>query len=285
MIICTSISKYNALYEFEFEPANSARVREAIGATRANHFDVVNACAGMFTGVFLMSNFIKAGIVKCGLVVSGEFITPLTESAKKEIRHSFDGQLASLTLGDCGAALILDPCNDPQYGFHYLDFVTGAKYQDLCIAKPSSRGTGAVMYTRPVTLHKKGLTNLPPYFKKALDRTGWTIDQLDWIIPHQTSARAIRRGSKNLEEFCRYQFPEGTTITNVERYGNTSSTTHSLVLHEYIRTDRINKDDNLIFLIGASGIVIGNVTYTMDDLPERYKASLQEREKHAANSN
>ena len=42
------------------------------------------------------------------MVVSGEQNMPLAETATREIRHSLDGQLAALTLGDCGAAVIVD---------------------------------------------------------------------------------------------------------------------------------------------------------------------------------
>jgi 3-oxoacyl-[acyl-carrier-protein] synthase-3 len=34
-------------------------------------FDVSNACAGMLTGVTILNNWIRQGIVERGLVVSG----------------------------------------------------------------------------------------------------------------------------------------------------------------------------------------------------------------------
>ena len=35
---------------------------------------------------------------------------------------------------------------------------------------------------------------------------------------------------------------------------------------------RVNRDDNILLVSGASGIVISHLTLTLDDLPERYRA-------------
>ena len=70
MLISTSITKYQNGLVFRFEPSLSFFVKEAIGASRALHFDVANACAGMLTGVYILDDFIRRGVVKRGMVVS-----------------------------------------------------------------------------------------------------------------------------------------------------------------------------------------------------------------------
>ena len=64
LIVCTSISKYNRPHEVDFEPTTSAMVRKAIGAKNAQHFDVINACAGMFNGLKIVESYIKSGAIK-----------------------------------------------------------------------------------------------------------------------------------------------------------------------------------------------------------------------------
>jgi 3-oxoacyl-[acyl-carrier-protein] synthase III len=276
MIICTSISKYDQKDRLLFEPSTSIRIRKEIGASRSTVFDLVNACAGMFSGIYAMDSFIRAGVVKRGMVVSGEYITPIAENARREIRHSFDGQMASLTVGDCGAALILDSTTDTRYGFHSIEMVTGAKYCDLCIGRPSFQGPGPVMHTKPVRLHQKSMEHGFHYFKKVIDQSGWNMEDITWVIPHQTSSRAIKKAAKTLREDmgCDVRF-----LINVEKYGNTSSTTHSLAMHEYILRNEIQQNHNILFAVGASGIVLGDAAYTMDDLPDRYRVHFQRKER------
>jgi len=272
-IICTSISKHNRPDEFDLEPATAVRIAGAIGASRALAFDVVNACAGMITGIWVLEGLIRAGVVATGMVVSGEHNLPVVWTATREVRHSLDRQLAALTLGDAGAALILDHSEDERVGFHVLDLVTGAKHDHYCTSRPSARGPGGMLLTKARGLQIKGNQHFPAYLKQALDRTGWTLDDVNHLIPHQVSVRAIRKGVQAVEAYLGRELP-GIVRCRAERFGNTTSTSHFVVLHELLRTGEAKAGDNLLLVGGASGIVIAHATLTLDDLPERYRAGL-----------
>lgn len=274
-IICTSISKHNRPDEFSLEPATAVRVGEALGARAALTFDVVNACAGMITGIWVLQGLIRAGIVTTGMVVSGEHNSPVARTATREIRHSLDRQLAALTLGDAGAAVILDRSDNGRVGFHVIDLVTGAKHDHYCTSRPSPRGPGGMLLTKARGLQIKGNQHFPAYLKRTLDRTGWTLDDVDHLIPHQVSVRAIRKGTRAVEAYLGCAVPD-VVRCRAERYGNTTTTSHFVVLHELLREGLARQGDNVLLVSGASGIVISHVTLTLDDLPDRYRASLGE---------
>lgn len=271
VVVCTSISKHHAPWEFTFEPATAVLVRRAIGAKRALVFDVVNACAGMLNGIWVVQGLIRAGVARSGMVVSGEQNMPLAETAARQIRHSFDGQIAALTLGDCGAAVIVDRSDDDRYGFHWLDLVTGAKHDNFCYSKPSPRGPGGMLITRARDFQKKGSEHFPFYLKQALDATGWTFDDVQHAIPHQVSVRAIHQGIKAVKRFMGCEVPDIFPCC-AERYANTTTTSHFLVLHDYILQNKMQPGDNILLISGASGIVITHATLTLDDLPTRYRS-------------
>ncbi len=273
VIVCTSISKHNAPDEFSFEPATAVLVRKAVGASNAIVFDVVNACAGMLTGIYILQGLIRSGAARRGMVVSGEQNLPLAWTATREVRHSLDGQLAALTLGDCGAAVILDESSDPRYGFHWLDLVTGAKHDHYCYSRPSARGHGGILITKARGLQIKGNQHFPFYFKQALDGSGWSVDDVQHIIPHQVSVRAIKTGTKALKRFLGVEMPD-YFLCCAEKYGNTTTTSHFLALHEFMLRGRIHRNENVVLVSGASGIVISHATFTLDDLPDRYRMHL-----------
>jgi len=270
LVICTSISKYNRDQEVDFEPATSVAIRRAVGASNALNFDIVNACAGMFNGILVLESFLQAGVIKCGMVVSGEHNWPLSETATREIRHTFDGQLASLTLGDAGAAVILDRSGDDRYGFHYLEMVSGAKHNQYCYSIPSQRGPGGILITNAIGLQRKGAEHFPQYLKKAVERTGWSLADVDHGIAHQASVRVVKRGVKEVAKFIGEEVPH-EYLHNCDVYGNTTTTSHFVVLDEFMKNGTVNQDHKILFVSGASGIVITHATYTMDDLAARYR--------------
>ena len=273
VVICTSISKHNRENEFHLEPASAVRIRAAIGAGNARAFDVVNACAGMFTGLAILQAMIRGGMARRGLLVSGEQNMPLAATAARELRHSFDGQLAALTLGDGGAALILDRSPDPRYGLRFLELVTGARHDHYCYSRPSRRGPGGILVTKARGLQRKGNEHFPAYFKRALDASGWTVDDLQHIVPHQVSVRAIENGVRAVSRFLGRALPD-ITLCSADHYGNTSTTSHALAIHDAMLQGRIQEGHNAMLVSGASGIVIAHAAYTFDDLPQRYRARL-----------
>ncbi len=269
-VICASISKHNGEDEFHLEPAGAGRIAAAIGAHGARSFDVVNACAGMMTGIHVLRGLIRAGEARCGMVVAGEHNLPVTRTAARELRHRFDGQMAALTLGDGGAAVILDAAPAPAGGFHHMELVTGARHDHYCYSRPSRRGAGGILVTRAHGLQRKGNEHFPAYLKEILDRTGWTLEDVDHIIPHQVSVRGIENSARAVERYLGSPLPPVVRIS-ADLYANTSTTSHFLALHRFILDGTIRSGDNLLFVSGASGIVISHATYTFDDLPGRYR--------------
>jgi len=154
----------------------------------------------MFNGVLLAEAFLASGEARSVMVVSGEHNWPLAESATREILSSFDGQMAALTLGDCGAALVLDAADESGRGFQYLEMVTGARHNHFCTSTPSRRGPAGSWSPRHADWQLKGAEHFPTYLKKpSTARLEPGRDRLR--IAHQVSMRGIRNGIKVVTAF------------------------------------------------------------------------------------
>ena len=268
MLISTSITRSTSRSWQSFEPPLSLSIKQAIGATKAVNFDLSNACAGMLTGVFILQDLITRGEISCGMVVSGEYISHLSWNAAKTIRSLFSKQLASLTLGDAGAAVIVErvPAGTP--GLDVIGFTTLAEHSRLCLAFPSTVGPGGQMYTKSRKLQKVAIEDMAPLVAEVIGQAGISLADIDYLIPHQTSARAIRQGT---EVFARRLGARPKhVVVNLEEYGNTSSTTLFVALHKYLEEQRVHKGDRVMLLALASGIEIGIAVFTVDSQVEHY---------------
>ena len=242
MLISTSITRSTGRFNQSFEPALSLSIKQAIGATQAMNFDISNACAGMLTGVFILQDFVARGEISCGMVVSGEYISHLSWNAARQIRSVASKQLASMTLGDAGAAVIVERAPSGT-GIDVIGFTTVAEHSRLCLAYPSSLGPGAQMYTQSRKLQQVAVEDMPPLVAEAIGEAGISLADIDYLIPHQTSARAIRAGAK---EFARRLGASPKhMVMNLEEYGNTSSTTLFVALHKYLEEQRIRKGNKM----------------------------------------
>ncbi len=268
VLIVSSISHYSGGLRMQLEPPMSLSLKEALGARGAMSFDLSNACAGMMTGVFILNDLIRQGRIRRGMVVSGEYISQLGRNAAREVRTVMSKQLASLTLGDAGAAAILERAPEGAPGIEVAGFTTLSEHSRLCLAFPAKIGRGASMYTDARTIHKVAIEDSVPLLREALDQAGLEFDEIDYLIPHQTSARAIKKGMKELSESLGGA-PKHVVVT-VDELGNTASTTHFVALRKYLTEGRFAKEDRVMLHSLASGLEVGIVIFKVDQLVGRY---------------
>lgn len=270
VLIVSSISRHVGGMRIQVEPPVSVRLKHELGADRALSFDLANACAGMLTGVFLLNDLVRQGRIRRGMVVSGEYITELGRNAAQEIRDVFDDQLASLTLGDAGAAAIVERAPAGTPGIDLAGFTTLSEYSRLCVAFPATIGPGTTMHTQAHEIHVAGIEEAIPRLAEALAAAGLAMEQIDYLIPHQTSARAIEKGSA---EFAgRLGGAPKHVVITVDEFGNTASTTHFVALWKYLTEGRLRAEDRVLLLSLASGLEVGVVIFTVGQLVERYAA-------------
>jgi 3-oxoacyl-[acyl-carrier-protein] synthase-3 len=270
VVISCSITKFRGGLTQWVEPTMSSAVAHAIGAERAMTFDLSNACAGMLTGVTVLNNWIRQGTVERGLVVSGEYISQLGQNAAQHIRNIMSKELACLTLGDAGAALLLERAPTRSAGISLAGFTTVADYSRLCMAYPKGRDPGARMFTDSRAIQRAAIADTPLLLHEALEAAGIAMHDIDHVITHQTSARAIRKGMAAVTASFG-DSPQHDAVITVDRYGNTASTTHTVALVEELEAGRIRPGETIALIALASGLEIGVVLLTVDeDLVNRY---------------
>jgi 3-oxoacyl-[acyl-carrier-protein] synthase-3 len=263
VVNCSITRETDGLHQL-YEPPLSLDIKRAIGADHAMSFDLSNACAGMLTGVFLLNDMIRLGDIERGMVVSGEYITHLTENAADRVRSILSRQLASLTLGDAGAAVIVERAPEGVDGIQLAGFTTIAEHSRLCLAYPSKHAPGAAMFTQAQALQRAALADTPPLLTEILAETGIDLTEIDYMIPHQTSVRAITKGVKEID--ARFGGTPKQTVITVDRFGNTASTTHFVALHDLLSAGTLRPEDRIMLVALASGLEIGVVLFTVGAL-------------------
>lgn len=270
LLVFCGISKYDGgVGTLRFEPPMSGSLAHALGARYAMSFDLSNACAGMMTGVHVVDDFIRRGVARCGLVVSGEFISHLATNAARVVDSGRHLQAASLTLGDAGAAVLLERASGTGGGIEASVFATLAEHVDLCTGGPSPDAPGGRMFTQAKEIHEQGILGTPFIIQHCLARCGLTLEDIDHVVTHQTAVRAIEKCSAFTTACLGSTRPNW--IVNVDRCGNTASTTHFVALRRCLAEGLFRPGERVLLVAQASGLVVGAVVFTVDELEERYR--------------
>ena len=258
-----------------YEPSTALRLKHHFGFNRAMAFDVLSACSGMWAGINIADTLIRQRVIGCALIVSGEYISHLGTTAQLEIEELLDPRLACLTLGDAGAAVLLDAGTSGSAGFASIDLRTLGTYADCCVAGPTAQSHGGgIMHTDALRLTEAAARHGGQHALEALSRAGWECDDFQHLIMHQTSRTALNSATRAINQLLKRPVCHANnTIDNLEQRGNTASTTHFVALADGIASGRIRSGDRVIFAISGSGLTLGTALYVFDDLPDRMSGS------------
>ena len=107
------------------------------------------------------------------------------------------------------------------------------------------------VYQEGRTVFKYAVTNMANVSVEVMKRNGITADTLAWLVPHQANLRIIDAVARQMD-----LSPEKVMI-NIQKYGNTTSATIPLCLHEW--ESRLHKGDNLILSSFGAGFTWGAI--------------------------
>ncbi len=275
LLIACNISRYDEPnFGVSFEPTTASKLKSQIGASNAIAFDVCNACAGFFTALSIAEARLLSGETRRAMIVSGEYITHLTKTAQLEIDGFLDPRLACLTLGDAGAAVIVE-LNDEGFGFETLDLYTAGRHHELCIAKVTDKSHGgAIMLTDALKASAVTLDHSVNHAHRVLKEHEWSPANVGHVIMHQTSTTTLNGAIEELNRHFGMQVCDReSAVNNLLHRGNTASTTHWIAVMDMIRRGRIQSGDKAVFAISGSGQTIGTALYRFDHLPDRINGS------------
>lgn len=276
LVVCCNITRIDQPGAVTVEPTTALQLTRHFGFKNAIVLDINNACAGMFTGMSLVDAFIATGEIRRGMVVSGEYVSEIMRTAQREIDALMDSRLACLTVGDAGAAVILEAAPSPAVGFHELEMYTLSKYCRMCIGRLTEHVPGGPIMHLPDPMEQTAVTvtHSVQHALQTFERSPWPAEEVQHVILHQTSERSLLDARRAINEaFGKPVCRDDNTINNLAARGNTATTTHVVAMWDQILSGRIQSGDRVVFGITGSGQTIGTGLYTFDDLPNRLRTS------------
>lgn len=187
---------YTGVTRDYLEPATAHLVQAKLGATNAIVFDVTNACHGFMNGVHVLDALIATGQIRNGLVVTGEqghlFARRSIDALQKtDDREAFDSWVTGLTVGDAGAAMLLQNKKAPEGGFVGFMLQSQGQHASLCTAgDPLLKGP---WFADMPTIVERTAELMAKMFQECMyGQLQWQIKELSKYLFHQVGKRAFQ---------------------------------------------------------------------------------------------
>ena len=242
------------------EPATAHIIQNALGLNASRAFDMANACFGFIDGMEVATNFIKCGIVRHALVVTGEIPSKVLRAAVRTLKAGVDIKTArnivgALSVGDAGGAVIISPSDDYELtGFELFNTTSHSSYVNKCIYKQKEDGE----YEGHMAMGPLAAAFIR-YNHKLIDETleklGW--DKFDWMLSHQI-------GKKPFEKISAIGgVGPNHMIKTFDKLGNITSATFPVNFKKLLENRLVQAGDKIGGCFAGSGLAIGQFGYTL----------------------
>ena len=210
-------------------------LRKNIGA-----LDFNLGCSGFVYGLSIAKGLIATGVAQNILLVTAETYTKYLRKSDKSNRTIFgDGAVATLIQKD-----------EAKENFQFILGTDGSGYDNLIVRNGGGRNrinkedeAGNCLYMNGQNIFIFTIEKIPALVKEILEKNNLTKDDVDYYVFHQANAHILRRQREILE------IPEEKFYINLEKYGNTVSSTIPIALKDALETGKVKRGQK-IMLIG-----------------------------------
>ena len=235
-------------------PSTAALVKEAIGNKTAAAFDIGAACSGFVFGYATADSYVRSGMAKHVLVVGAELLTRFLD---------FEDRGTCILFGDGAGAVVLSASEEAGGGMAGLEMTTdpdGAYMiwlpsggsRSPSSSETTNRGEHYIRMEGRET-YRYATRTLAASALKAVEKAGWSPDEIDLVVPHQANVRIIEAVAKGLK------LPMDRFFVNIDKYGNTSAASVGIALDEAVAEGRVEPGDKLVFVAFGAGFTSGAV--------------------------
>jgi len=231
--------------------STAAFVASEIGAVNAFAYDLLAACSSFLFGMSTVASYIESGRYKKILLIGADKMSSILD---------YTDRTTCIIFGDGAGAVLFEPNTEglglqDEYlradgtGRQFLGMEGGGSLMPA--TEESVKNRKHYIFQEGKTVFKFAVSNMADVADLIMKRNHLDGSDVAWLVPHQANKRIIDATAN------RMGLDHAKVMMNIQRYGNTTSATLPLLLHDYEK--QLKKGDNLVFAAFGGGFTWGSV--------------------------
>ena len=232
-------------------PATACIIQDKIGATKAGAFDLSAACSGFIYALNMGAQAIRAGGSKNVLVIGTETLSRFV---------NWQDRNTCILFGDGAGAFVMQASEQPGGAYGAVMHSDGSGGDLLSVPAGGSRTPASELTLRTGMhfIHMDGrevfrfaTRVMAGSTQEAVAKSGWKLEDLSIIVPHQANQRIIEAAARGLK------MPMDKFMVNLDRYGNTSTASIPIAAVEAVQQGKLRPGDKVVFVGFGAGLTWG----------------------------
>jgi 3-oxoacyl-[acyl-carrier-protein] synthase-3 len=236
-------------------PSTACNVQRMLNIRGCFAFDLTAACSGFLYAVNLANGLIKSGSAKKILVIGAERLTSAVDWSDRS---------TCILFGDGAGAAVIGADSEP--GIRSIHTYADGNFGNLLtlnalgstfFAKRKEEDTEKnLLQMSGNEVFKIAVRAMADAADTAVQSSGLTYEDIDYLIPHQANLRIIDATAKRLK------LPPEKVVINLDKYGNTSAATIPTALDGAVRNGTVQRGMNIACAAFGGGLTWGSMVFT-----------------------
>ena len=249
-------------------PCTACLVQEAIHAPHAFCFDLNAACSGFVSAFVTARTYLTSKLVRYALVIGSEVLSNVVDWTDRG---------SCILFGDGAGAVVLGPSedssdnddNDDDDDTHLCSLWLPVLHSDGSQSRAltlKSRHDANGLFEKPHhdwrqheyflsmdgrAVFQFAVRKVPEVIGELLEKNSLKKEEIAFYILHQANRRIVEAVAKRMEEPIE-KFP-----INLDEYGNTSSASIPILLHEMNQKNHFHRGDKIVIAGFGGGLTWG----------------------------
>lgn len=207
-------------------PSTATVVQKKLGNSTAFAFDISAACSGFVYGLTLSKSLIESKQCKRILLIGAETMSRIVD---------WNDRGTCILFGDGAGAVILEAQENTERGIIACEIKADGQHNDILHTNGgvSSTKEAGVLVMAGKEVFRHGVEKMSTATQELLAASHMSLDQIDWIVPHQANARIVQSIAKKVD------VPLEKCIMTLDKHANTSAASIPLALDVAVKDGRI----------------------------------------------
>ncbi len=229
-------------------PSTATKIQHKLGLKNCYAFDMQAVCSGFVYGLTIADGLIKSGSAKNILLIGAETLSRIVD---------WQDRSSCVLFGDGAGAIILSANTQDDSGIMSHALFSDGEYYDILKTDggPSMTGGEGKITMVGKEVFKHAVSKMSDAVIKALAKVNLTIEDVDFLVPHQANQRIISAVGKKLN------LDSSKVVSTVKNHANTSAASIPLALDYACKKNLISNNDIVVFEALGAGLTWGSVIY------------------------
>lgn len=221
-------------------------------------FDVAAACTGAIYALNIARSFIMSGTYETILVIGVDIHSRFVD---------WNDRSTCVLFGDGAGAMVVQKSKDGENrilsietnadGYRGPELKIPLNGKNCPLVEPNEQ-QDQYIYMNGREIYKFAVKVVPESVENTLNKVGLSIDDLDFLVPHQANIRIVRAIQDRLG------LQEDQVFANMDKYGNTSAASILIALAEAIESGAIKKSSTVALTGFGAGLTWGTAVIKLD---------------------